>query len=184
MSGIDWSKAPEGYPVWIQDLHPGNAFDGSGWHKDEGNKYIDEDGEYWSKPEEGHYSVHHRPEDQPWTGDGLPPVGTVCEIAASTEYLKIRHPEGLKVKVYAVFTDDRGIKLAAFLDENGQVGGVCTEKCFRPIRTPEQIAAEERVEAIEKMWSIYWQPHATSAKQALGLLWDAGLRFADDPDNA
>jgi hypothetical protein len=57
---------------------------------------------------------------------------------------------------------------------------------FRPIRTPEQIAAEERAEAIEKMWSIYWQPHASSAKQALGLLWDAGLRFSDEKirDNA
>lgn len=47
---------------------------------------------------------------------------------------------------------------------------------FRVIRTPEQIAADEREAAIEEMWRVYWQPDAPTAKQALGLLWDAGYR--------
>jgi hypothetical protein len=86
-----------------------------------------------------------------WCLGALPPEGTVCEIAASTEYLSISYPEGAKVKVYANFTDDRGVKLAAFIDAAGKVGGVATGKCFRPIRTPEQIAADDREAAIDEM---------------------------------
>ncbi|MGY4818017.1 hypothetical protein ACVNP3_18970 [Pseudomonas chlororaphis subsp. piscium] len=90
-------------------------------------------------------------EIQTWNGEGLPPVGTVCEIAASTQYLTIRYPEGTKVKVYANFIDDRGVLLAAFVDDIGQVAGVCIAKCFRPIPTPEQIAEEARIAAINLM---------------------------------
>jgi hypothetical protein len=75
-------------------------------------------------------------------------------------------PEGVEFCVV-----DTGEYQACYRGEGGWM---------RPIRTTEQIEAEERAEAIEKMWSIYWQPHASSAKQALGLLWDAGLRFTDE----
>lgn len=74
---IDWSKAPDGFPIWIQELTPNEDFDGSGWHRDDGDRYIDQDGGYWTKPEEGFYVVHMPPAT--WTGTGLPPVGTVCE---------------------------------------------------------------------------------------------------------
>lgn len=100
-----------------------------------------------------------------YDGTGIPPAGTVCEIAASTEYLKVGYPEGTKVKVYATFTDDRGVELAAFVDMLGKVGGVAVDKCFRPIRpirTPAQIEAEERLLA------------AMDLHQAIhpGALWD------------
>ncbi len=116
-----------------------------------------------------------------WSGEGLPPVGTVCEIAASTEYLKISHPEGTKVKVYANFTDDRGVELAAFVDAPGKVAGVAVARCFRPIRTPEQIAAEEREKAAKDMATLM-----TGHENHLGvwgcyvilgeILYDAGYR--------
>lgn len=70
-----------------------------------------------------------------WNGEGLPPVGCECEIASSTQYLNISHPAGAIVKIYSHFTDDRGVELAAFVDAAGKVGGVCTSKCFRPIRS-------------------------------------------------
>ena len=56
---------------------------------------------------------------RPWFGGGLPPLGTVCEIAASIKYLNIRHPEGAKAKVYSNLTYDRGVELAAFVDAAG-----------------------------------------------------------------
>ncbi|VVM35936.1 hypothetical protein PS645_00022 [Pseudomonas fluorescens] len=90
---------------------------------------------------------------RPWFGDGLPPPGTICEIAASTQYLINRYPEGAKVKVYSNFTDDRGIELAAFIDAAGQVGGVAIAKCFRP--TKEQIAEAERDRAISELKKVF-----------------------------
>ncbi|MFY4330898.1 hypothetical protein ACM91S_19295 [Enterobacter hormaechei] len=86
--------------------------------------------------------------NQSWDGNGMPPVGTVCEIAASTPQLHIKHPEGSVVKIYAYFTDDRGIELAAFVDEIGKVGGVCTSKCFRPLKTQEDKKRELLIETV------------------------------------
>ncbi|MDW2743659.1 hypothetical protein [Atlantibacter subterraneus] len=83
-----------------------------------------------------------------WNGEGLPPVGCQCEIGASTPYLNIPHPEGAVVKIYSHFTDDRGVELAAFVDAAGKVGGVCTAKCFRPIRSE---ADKKRDEAVSTM---------------------------------
>jgi len=86
--------------------------------------------------------------NQNWDGNGMPPVGTVCEIAPSTPHLHIKHPEGSVVKIYAHFTDDRGIELAAFVDEIGKVGGVCTSKCFRPLKTQEDKKRELLIETV------------------------------------
>lgn len=58
MSDIDWSKAPEGYPIWIEALVDDERSD---WHRDDGDQYTDEHGCYWTKPEEGFYVVHRRP---------------------------------------------------------------------------------------------------------------------------
>lgn len=85
-----------------------------------------------------------------WNGEGMPPVGVVCEIAESTTYLHIGHPEGAVVKIYAHFTDDRGVELAAFVDSVGKVGGVCTSKCFRPIRSEAERKRDEAVAALKQ----------------------------------
>lgn len=69
-----------------------------------------------------------------WTGEGLPPVGTVCEVkGCMSHYLQWN-----KVTVFAV----RG-KTVFFDMEDGRWGQTASHE-FRPIRTPEQIAAEER----------------------------------------
>lgn len=113
-----------------------------------------------------------------WNGTGLPTVGTVCEIAASTEFLKVGYPEGTKVKIYANFTDDRGVELAAFVDEIGKVGGVAIAKCFRPIRTPEQIAAEKRKAAVDEMRAMFKFSDAQQEmlRAVCYSLYDAGYR--------
>ena len=90
-----------------------------------------------------------------WDGKGMPPVGAVVEIAASTKYLTIDYPEGTKVKIYAHFSDDRGVDLAAFIDAIGKVGGIAIAKCFRPLSpTPEQIAKEDRSAAVSEICSL------------------------------
>lgn len=58
---IDWSKAPEGYAIWIEDLKPEIGGDLGGWHRDDGDRYTDEHGLHWSKPALFAYAVHERP---------------------------------------------------------------------------------------------------------------------------
>lgn len=86
-----------------------------------------------------------------WDGKGLPPVGTLCTLAGESELLKPLHPEweGREVKVYAHFTSDRGVNMAAYVSPDHMIGGCGISAMFRPIKTPEQIAAEKRKQEID-----------------------------------
>jgi hypothetical protein len=104
---------------------------------------------YWN--EEGryvHFTVSLIPEEELLAKrpepEWVPVLGSVCEIAASTEYLKISHKEGLKVKIYSRFIDDRGVTLFAFVAIDGKSGGVVTAECLRPKKTQR----EELIEII------------------------------------
>ena len=155
MSQPDWSKAPEWatkrgivgayreHPIWFNDTQYTYC------DKQQGASTFLFSAGCVYKPNEI-YATTARPTQQR-SDDDLPPVGTECEIAASTEYLKISYPEGAKVKIYAHFKHDCGCEFAAFVDSNCQVYGIGMAKVFRPIRTPEQIAADEREAAIDYM---------------------------------
>ncbi|HJH21440.1 MAG TPA: hypothetical protein K8W20_22395 [Pseudomonas lactis] len=87
--------------------------------------------------------VPHEP--MPWTGEGLPPVGMVCEIGCAdtwTECLIIAHHQhaGVGRAIYTYLLPGAGIEV-----------NWCIAAGFRPIRTPEQIEAEERENAIKGM---------------------------------
>lgn len=75
----------------------------------------------------------------PWAGEGLPPPGTMCERKYGDEWKKTtvcgHSPDG---KSWAAYYDD-------------DKAGWLSAGYFRPIRTPEQIAAEERLAAINYM---------------------------------
>lgn len=101
---------------------------------------------------------HFRPVE--WDGVSLPPVGTVCEFAGFNpeETLPTDPLVGDKVSVIAHFKSGN-IEVAAFTYHappefeylqvaQGAYG------CFRPIRTAEQIAAEERISAAYAMCAI------------------------------
>ena len=84
-------------------------------------------------------------EERPWTGEGLPPVGMVCEIGCAdtwTECLIIAHHQhaGVGRAIYTYLLPGAGIEV-----------NWCIAAGFRPIRTPEQIEAEERENAIKGM---------------------------------
>ncbi|PZW52806.1 hypothetical protein F477_03652 [Pseudomonas sp. URIL14HWK12:I3] len=97
---------------------------------------------------------------QPWNGQGLPPVGTVCEFAGFNpeETLPSDPMIGDRVTVIAHFKSG-SIDVAAFTFSappdfeylkvaQGAYG------CFRPVRTPEQIAEEERERAVKKILDV------------------------------
>ena len=107
-----------------------------------------------------------------WDGEGLPPVGTELEAGFACEEFETWHkgvcvavgedPEGREEFCVVKFGD----KIAMYTDEGGRM---------RPIRTPEQIAADERKVAIEQMILID-EKGSLSRTHFCGLLYDAGFR--------
>jgi hypothetical protein len=88
----------------------------------------------------------------PWSGEGLPPVGTVCERmwpSGFIEYAKVRiiaHDDG-----QAVFRFMEGLRAGRVQADGQGDGDSLGNPIFRPIKTPEQIAAEDRDKAINQM---------------------------------
>jgi hypothetical protein len=150
MKEIDWSKAPEGA------THAGRAREGLiCWYK------ISETGYYFFSYEpagcdfEGwdcgdgsspsHLPLIPRPLPT-WNGEGLPPVGTVCEMK-----------------------DDRGLwlKVEIIASHAGYSHGwsdVCAQNFFaddpqdfRPIRTAEKVEADRRKKVISDLKSLFPQ---------------------------
>jgi hypothetical protein len=102
-----------------------------------------------------------------WTGEGLPPVGVVCEVDGSAG------PTGWGECTIRYVSDDVIVfKRAAYGFESFSCIG---EDSFRQIRTPEQIAAEEMSEGVQAMRQV--MAEAKCGKDAeLEALWLAGYR--------
>ena len=118
-----------------------------------------------------------------WTGEGLPPVGTVCEFAGGTNCPEDPFDKDLKegdeVTIIAHFKDgESSVAAFTFNPRNLSRGNACVEQgmhgCFRPIRTPEQTAAEDRELAIEDMVSQV--KSGTGLRALCEQVFDAGYR--------
>lgn len=136
----------------------------------DGSEYreiADADGPSWSHGWGSADIIAYRPilEEQEagapeWDGEGTV-IGRICQIAESTNSLKISYPAGTRVKVYTSFVDDRGVELFAFVDVSGRVGGVVTAKCIEPIRTLAQRAEDEALKDMMSVASVsYVTPEA------------------------
>lgn len=107
-----------------------------------------------------------------WNGEGLPPVGTVCEASVSgmdnwfSCEVVVHHPKQIGVAGVHDLVGD-----ALLWTEN-----------FRPIRTAEQIEAEEREKAVLEIGHILMENRAawTEYYQA-SLIYDAGYRKQATP---
>lgn len=145
------------------------------WHA-----YIDGDWFPMGVPDSECYEpIQAEPE---WTGEGLPPVGMVCELKFEHWTDWERHEILCHGKTFMFVRE-----LNSGLDREGSMSmdGIM----FRPIRTPEQvragsIAAEERKKDIDKIQEIYEMAMSTSrrghaSRPAIEALYDAGLRFVE-----
>lgn len=114
---------------------------------------------------------------KPWTGEGLPPVGIDCEVMGgglpSTAFdwerctiLLIN--EGADGRSQVCTRDFRG-DLAIYYPEIDAV-------YFRPIRTPEQIAAEARERAAWEMRDIFIAAPGITTVDGMKSLYDSGYR--------
>ena len=184
MTQIDWDKAPEGATHSNRD---GTAFHdfSNGGHR----HWLISEWVYLARPFEA-YDTPGELVARPWTGEGRPSLGSICILSGHTERLTVTHPEwaGREVKIYAHFVTDQGRELAAYVSEDHMIGGVGTAELFLPVRTPEQIAAEERDAALNQMVrSIKDHPNKYQGVSHLDQLkiqedacidlYDAGLRF-------
>lgn len=143
MTQIDLSNAPEGathYGPAVQHLV-------ANWFQFDGADYFLWDGRCWMKMSNGIQPL--RKETlialPTWNGSGLPPVGTVCEVEHCGKWIKceiIAHFQQESAQVAAfIFSPYSGNpklkELAYYIVDS-----------FRPTRTPEQIAADERLHAV------------------------------------
>ena len=160
---INWGKAPSGAThynaecacPWLKETPP-SFFDDGDWI------------EYGSHAYEGHFSsAIKRPQVmtiKEWDGTGgVPPIGTACEYFCS-ERDKWRMCE-----IVAYYFAD-----VVAVDVLGRTAVFLPSDLFRPLRTPEQIAAEEKSKAVDEMLDSagLW----ISLKDVMETLYDRGYR--------
>lgn len=119
--------------------------------------------------------------ERPWTGEGLPPVGTECEF-------KQNLLGWVKATITAI--TDKSIVFTRPIYRRAEITGVHEEllphkaiERFRPIRTPEQIAAEERNAILAEMQrAVDCGSHGPqiTLQNTLMNLYDAGYRKVKD----
>lgn len=164
---IDWNEWPEGAELWLPN-QPGTA---------QCVVRFSEDGTVWfsySKTcpwtmwvAESKSSILDRfkYKSKGWDGEGLPPVGTVCEFATY-------HGGDPVWKECKIIAHDDGFAVIAY---KGNYSGQSNNH-LRPIRTPEQIEAEERKAAIDAMYYVFKAAPGLSAKEGFAAIYDAGYR--------
>ncbi|HCF3537152.1 TPA: hypothetical protein NID24_002678 [Pseudomonas aeruginosa] len=161
---IDWSKAPEGTTHYLigEDINP--------WRKIEGTVAYENYRGKWLRVNsfnEGCMPDYYVPIPQEtWNGQGLPPVGIECEFSLNLG--SIGWAKGRVIGHDGVF---------AVISHKGEYHPR-NENGVRPIRTPEQIAAEEREKAVGDMaMSIQGVPYQYPTLYAL---FDAGYRRQEE----
>ncbi|WP_085701939.1 hypothetical protein [Pseudomonas sp. B15(2017)] len=112
----------------------------------------------------------------PWDGKGLPPVGAEIEAMMRRNMHDDYAWHRAKV-VHGAFPLSPG-EVLVFALETTSPAWVDE---FRPIRTPEQIAQQEREAAIEEMDAVFSSNFEGHRKDGLQALYDAGYRKQSAP---
>lgn len=135
---IDWSRAPEGADKY-------NKFNKRFYRGERPHlEVFDEQREVWRGSElnpQNENFVHRPHESSTWNGTGLPPAG--CEIEYRSSSGRWRPGE---------YIGQFNGQMVIGCRETGVIG-YCQSEIVRPIRTPEQIATEEALAEIERLYS-------------------------------
>ena len=102
-------------------------------------------------------------ESKEWSGEGVPPIGTVCE------YYWSEGDEWRKCEVVAYYFAN-----VVAVDVLDSTAACMLVGLFRPIKTLEQIAAEERENVIADMYETVTK--GVNIKYGVAALYDAGYR--------
>lgn len=155
MENIDWDKAPE----WADRVVRIGIAQNIAWACDRKYKYISGDGPFcfFNDPSDGFMLcqttlVESRPSPSPaWSGEGLPPVDVECEYQCNDVTYR---QAWVAVTPRYIGESITVLKHSASGSEFTEMTASCV---FRPIRTPEQIAADEREAAIKSMAELIGQ---------------------------
>lgn len=108
-----------------------------------------------------------------WTGEGLPPVGTDCELWYAAQDWGPCH----------VMAHDLSGEIPVAVVRHGEhCYAAASSKILRPIRTPEQIAEEKRQKAVAEMLADA-KCTGNPWVERFGALYDAGYRKFEIVDN-
>ena len=162
MKEVDWDIAPSGathynakcgYP-WLKETPP-SYFVAGVWME-----YCD------TSPKLGMNHLKNavkRPQE--WDGSDIPPVGTVCEY-------RVNPDEWVSGEVFGHRVCSNG-DVEVFVNLKNKWDYSSAHDRFRPIKTPEQVAEEERLHAIDEMIVL---GRYRSYKDTMSALYDAGYR--------
>ncbi|AXH75222.1 MAG: hypothetical protein [Caudoviricetes sp.] len=174
---IDWSKAPEGATHYFSEAGSGKWRDLSGefwrwWSEEDLEWKYGSGGRSAKLLNRTDLGINERPGYSKWNGEGLPPVGTVCEckVSAGAEWVEcevVAHKVHYGATYAIAFVDENTVMLSAGIR-------------FRPTRTPEQIAAEEREKAIEELRQLLSCVACDDYHAAVAMI-DAGYRKQVQP---
>ncbi|NPY92874.1 hypothetical protein DZ961_015680 [Pseudomonas aeruginosa] len=174
---IDWNTAPEGATHW----EPRGIVFGEGWMKKVGNEwsYWLEGSEVWAGvwadcfvSAEREATFEARPQEA-WDGQGLPPVGTTCIVEPHNTLWGFSSTSGHERKILAYHTDYVWLGNGDTPLETTRIDKVD----FRPIHTPEQIAAEERSKECDRIFAILSSVEREGNRSDMAeALYDAGYR--------
>ena len=176
MSEINWGKAP----AWADRVILGSMSSSKYWACDDRRQAIKSDYTYYDNIHlDEQWPVSEWRPSPAWSGEGLPPVGTVCEVDYCEQWQQcevISHFQQ-RCGMVAAFTVD-------FRDGAKSLDAYVAES-FRPIRTPEQIAADERNKACDRMYGVILdnvpEDRRKNGSDIVEALYDAGLRFSEQP---
>lgn len=158
MIKVDWSKAPDwATRAGLLDASTlsGGLDNGLIWYNaDQFCRMSDERQKPfpWGNLAESD-GAHHNPRESQvrfwearpklWGGEGLPPVGTVCELRATGN--------SSWAKGVVVFSEMNVLVWRWGRQDDSLCASYAHSVEARPIRTPEQIAAEEQAKAVHQM---------------------------------
>ena len=108
-----------------------------------------------------------------WNGEGTPPIGTVCEYLNRSKY------KTNWIKVRVVFIGEN-LTVLKHVASGSEFSERMADVSFRSIKTQEETAEEERLEAIGEM--ISHVGHYTIVRNVVAALYDAGYRKTEGKD--
>ncbi|HBP5289076.1 TPA: hypothetical protein OTR98_004845 [Pseudomonas aeruginosa] len=175
---IDWSKAPDGCIGAFARI-VGNQRKAFFVFSKRPSGYMSREG-YEGEGEDGSYHVFSEFWewlDKPWNGQGLPPVGTVCIVEPHNTMWGFSSTSGYERKILAYYGEYVWLGHAETPLETTRIDKVD----FRPIRTPEQIAAEERSKECDRIFVILSSVEREGNRSDMAeALYDAGYRRQEE----
>ncbi|WP_073667463.1 hypothetical protein [Pseudomonas aeruginosa] len=116
-------------------------------------------------------------EQSSWDGQGLPPVGTVCIVEPHNTMWGFSSTSGYERKILAYYGEYVWLGHAETPLETTRIDKVD----FRPLRTPEQIAAEERRKSILHLANILIDSRGQCNEYSQAeAIFDAGYRRQEE----